>query len=183
MNSLEAIRAVIIELEKQDIEYLLVGAFACNLYAVPRSTNDADFVVTLPQPDIVKFTKSLGDDFKLDPQMMMEIFTGSVRHVLCYSPTDFEIELFQATQDPHHLEQWQRKVKASIAEIDCKAWVPTAEDVVIQKLRWARRKDLDDVVNLLVVSGDKLDWSYIDDWATKHETTQQLKQLRLEAGV
>ena len=43
MNSLEAIRVVIRKLEQQKIEYLLVGAFACNLYAVPRSTNDADF--------------------------------------------------------------------------------------------------------------------------------------------
>ena len=115
--------------------------------------------------------------------MMMEIFTGSVRHVLCYLPTDFEIELFQATDDPHHLEQHRRRVQMSIAEIDCQAWVPTAEDVVIQKLRWARRKDLDDVVNVFIVSGDHLDWSFIDHWTTKHETAQLLKQLRLEAGV
>jgi hypothetical protein len=61
--------------------------------------------------------------------------------------------------------------------------VATAEDVVIQKLRWARRKDLDDVVNLLAVSGSTLDWAYIRRWTDSHGTSGLLDQLRGEAGV
>jgi len=60
--------------------------------------------------------------------------------------------------------------------------VSTAEDVVIQKLRWARRKDLDDIVNLIAVSGEGLDWNYVDRWAKVHGTSNLLADLRAEAG-
>ena len=61
-------------------------------------------------------------------------------------------------------------------------WVATAEDVVIQKLRWARRKDLDDIVDLIAVSGDGLDWAYIGPWTEIHGTTALPTQLRGEAA-
>ena len=59
-------------------------------------------------------------------------------------------------------------------------WIPTAEDVVIQKLRWQRRKDLDDVVNILGVSGCALDWAYLTRWTQQHGTANLLQQLRSE---
>ena len=57
----------------------------------------------------------------------------------------------------------------------------TAEDVLIQKLRWGRRKDLDDIVNLLTVSGDMLDWEYVGTWTREHGTGALLADLRAEA--
>ena len=54
---------------------------------------------------------------------------------------------------------------------------------MIQKLRWARRKDLDDVVNLLAVSGDVLDWDFVWRWTVEHGTCELLRQLRAEAGL
>jgi hypothetical protein len=68
-----------------------------------------------------------------------------------------------------------------VPESECEAWVATPEDVVIKKLRWVRRKDLDDVVNLLVVSGQMLGWEYIHRWTVIHETGGLLAQLRREA--
>ena len=53
---------------------------------------------------------------------------------------------------------------------------------MIQKLRWARRKDLDDIVNLIAVSGDELDWEYVNRWAKVHGTSNLLTDLRAEAG-
>ena len=57
-------------------------------------------------------------------------------------------------------------------------WLPTAEDVLIQKLRWQRSKDLDDVKAIIAVSGETLDWDYIGHWATQHETQELLRQVR-----
>jgi len=56
-------------------------------------------------------------------------------------------------------------------------WFPTPEDVVIQKLRWQRRKDLDDIIGILAVSGKTLDWQYLYGWAERHGTSDILKQL------
>ena len=183
MNSEQAAATVIEQLESQHVDYILVGAFSSNIYGVPRSTKDADIVVAFETIQLVEFCKLLGENFLLDRQMMLEGFTGSVRNVVRFKPTGFDIEFFRLTDDAHHQQRFQRRLRHRISEFDCEAWVPTPEDVVIQKLRWARRKDLDDVVNVLSVSGESLDWSYIRAWTEQHATTALLHQLRTEAGV
>jgi hypothetical protein len=115
--------------------------------------------------------------------MMVEGFTGTVRNVITFRPTGFRVEVFRLGVDPHHRERFIRRRRQHLPGCRCDAWVAAAEDVVIQKLRWARRKDLDDVVNLLAVSGETLDWDYILSWTEAHGTGRLLEQLRGEAGA
>ena len=123
----------------------------------------------------------LGIEFSLNPQMQMEGFTGSVRNVITHVPTNFSIELFRLnTNDEHHEERFRRRRRQLLKEIHREAWIPTAEDVVIQKLRWKRRKDLDDVVGVLAVSGPGLDWDYLNSWTQKHGTHSLLQELLKE---
>ena len=65
------------------------------------------------------------------------------------------------------------------------AWVPTAEDVVVQKIRWSRiarrAKDIDDVKNVIEDQGDRLDWPYIRKWCGEHGTLALLEEVRQEA--
>ncbi len=56
-------------------------------------------------------------------------------------------------------------------------WIPTAEDVIVQKLRWHRDKDLGDVRNVIAVRSGELDWEYIRRWAGTHGTLELLERL------
>ncbi|MEZ6060442.1 MAG: DUF6036 family nucleotidyltransferase [Planctomycetaceae bacterium] len=178
MNSLEATGRVIEVLEELAIPYILVGAFSSNAYGIPRNTKDADFVVSLRSGDLGRISQKLGGDFKFDRQLRMETITGSVRNVMTYLPTGWDIEFFRLSADEHHAERFRRRCRQRIAEIDREAWIPSAEDVVIQKVRWARRKDLDDVESILAVSGSLLDWDYLIYWTTQHGTQRLLEELR-----
>lgn len=178
MNSLEATAAVVDALEQFGIPYLLVGAFASNAYGIARSTKDVDFVVSLQSGDLRRLVDRLGPEFRLDPQMKFEVITGSIRYVITFLPTDFDIELFRLSDDDHHAERFRRKQRVQLGELDREVWLPTAEDVIIQKLRWQRRKDLDDVVNILAVRANALDWEYLSRWTTAHGTYDLLKKLR-----
>jgi hypothetical protein len=178
MNSVEATAALIDVLEAAHVEYMVVGAFSANAYGVGRSTNDADLVVSVGSDRLRELVGHLGPEFRLDPQMQLEGFTGSFRNVLTYLPTDFQIELFRLNnEDEHHRERFQRRRRILLREINREAWIPTAEDVVIQKLRWQRRKDLDDVLNILAVNRSSLDWDYIDHWTGRHGTRTLLQEL------
>ena len=178
MNSIEATAAVIDALEAANIEYMVVGAFSANAYGVGRSTNDADFVVSVSSDQLHDVVRQLGPDFRLDSQMQMEAFTGSYRNVLTFLPTQFQIELFRLNnQDEHHCVRFRRRHRILLGEINRAAWIPTAEDVVIQKLRWQRRKDLDDVVNILAVNRSSLDWEYVNLWTQRHGTQTLLQEL------
>ena len=122
----------------------------------------------------------LDDDFHLDSQIQFEMITYSTRNVITYVPTKFEIELFRLSEDDHDKERFQRRVLKKVDELGTEVWIPTAEDVIIQKLRWSRRKDLDDVESILGVSGSQLDWQYVFRWTDQHETSELLRQLRRE---
>ncbi|MGB8854172.1 MAG: hypothetical protein WCC69_11470 [Pirellulales bacterium] len=183
MTTEQAVARLIEALEREGVPYMVVGAFSSNLYGVPRATNDADIVVQFDSFNLLKFCHELGTEFVLDRRMMIEGFTGSVRNVVTFRPTGFQIELFRLGEDPHHRERFQRRRRQHMPECSREAWVAAAEDVVIQKLRWARRKDLDDVVNLLAVSGGMLDWDYLRRWTDSHGTGDLLEQLRREAGA
>jgi hypothetical protein len=179
MNSVEATAAVIDALEAGHIDYMVVGAYSANAYGIGRSTNDADIVVSITSDQMHELRSRLGPDFRFDRQLQMEAFTGSYRNVITYIPTKFQIELFRLNQqDDHHRERFQRRRRILLAEVNRETWLPTAEDVIIQKLRWQRRKDLDDCVNIIAVNGPRLDWEYINAWAAKHGTLKLLQELQ-----
>lgn len=180
MNSEQAVALVINHLEELGIEYMIVGALSCNLYGVPRATVDADIVVDFRDFSLVNFCEGLGDDFKLDKQMMLEMLTGSRRNVLHFLPTGFDIELFFLNDDAHHQERFRRRRELPFPELGQPAKVQTAEDLIIQKLRWARRKDLDDIVSVMSVSRERIDWAYVRHWTEIHGTTELLDDLRSE---
>jgi hypothetical protein len=72
----------------------------------------------------------------------------------------FTIELFLLSDDPHHQERFRRRVAVEV--FGRTVWMPTAEDVIIQKLRWARPKDLDDARGVLAVQAGRLDRAYLE---------------------
>ena len=180
MSSLEATAVVLDAFEALRIPYMLVGAFSSNAYGIARSTKDADFVVQLEEGDLTQLMGRLGSDFRLDRQLQMEMITGSVKNVITFQPTKFDIELFRLSDDEHHQERFRRRQRHPVSELNREAWIPTAEDVVIQKLRWQRRKDLDDAINVLAVSAKMLDWEYLERWTAIHGTRGLLHQLRDE---
>jgi hypothetical protein len=50
--------------------------------------------------------------------------------------------------------------------------------MIIQKLRWNRNKDRDDVLNILAVQGDALDFAYVEKWCDAHGTLQRLEEMQ-----
>ena len=178
-NSGQAVALLIDALEQCGVEYMIVGAFSVNPYGIERSTNDADLVVQWRDHQLGEVRRRLPADFRFDPQMQMEAFTGSIRNTVTYLPTGFQLELFRYNaNDEHHVERFRRRRRVRLDELQRDVWIPTAEDVVIQKLRWQRQKDLDDVLGILAVSGDRLDWTYLSFWTRQHGTEQRLLQLK-----
>jgi hypothetical protein len=59
--------------------------------------------------------------------------------------------------------------------------IPTPEDVIIMKLRWAlkinRPKDRDDDRDVLAVQKGKLDMTYVESWCDRHGTRALLEDL------
>ena len=178
MKSFEAVRVVLNGLASVNLPHLVTGGLASNHYGIPRSTKDADIVLQMEPLAFAKFSSALPPALTLDSQITFETITGSRRHIITVERSNFRIELFLLGSDPHHQERFRRRVRAVIAEIDLETWIPTAEDMVIQKVRWNRDKDREDTKDMIGVQGERLDWPYIERWCDAHGTRARLEEIR-----
>lgn len=81
MRAEQVLDLVVAALEEAAIPYMLVGSFSSNLYGIPRSTQDADFVVQMEPAQFQALAQRLGPEFRIDPQMSFETVTAEVRCV------------------------------------------------------------------------------------------------------
>ena len=79
--------------------------------------------------------------------------------------------------DPCVLSQFHRRRRMASAQLQRETWLPTPEDVIVQKLRWGRNKDLDDARDVLAVQGpETLEMAYIEYWCARHGTLLRLQE-------
>jgi hypothetical protein len=176
----DAVVAVIDTLERLGVPYMVVGSLSCNVYAIPRSTQDADFVVQLDAERAGPLLAALRASFQIEPQMSFETITATTRFEIESRATGFKIELFLLSDDPHDQARFARRRELAIA--GRRAWVPAAEDVIVTILRWSRAgrraKDVDDVKNVVAAQQNALDWNYIHHWCDQHGTRALLEDVR-----
>lgn len=175
----DAVLAVIDALEALGVDYMLVGSFSSNLYGIPRSTKDADFVVQFKDSSISALAMRLGPSFQLDPQASFEMISATTMHVLRYVGTPFSVELFLLSSDPHDLARFERRRAESM--LGRNVFVPSVEDVIITKLRWLgsirRPKDREDIRSILAVQRPNIDWNYVHSWCDQHGTRPLLEEI------
>lgn len=179
MTSTDLVFQFVDAFEQLQIPYMLVGSYSSNVYGRPRSTQDADFVVQVSGDEIAGIRELLAKDFVFDPQMSFETVTATMRYVATHMHSPFKIELFLLSNDAHDKIRFERRQRWDIE--GHKVWFPTAEDVVITKLRWSgagnRAKDLEDVRQVLNVRLNELDLPYIWTWCDQHGTRKLLDDL------
>ncbi len=180
MTEKEATLAAIDALEALGIPYMLVGSLSSSAYGIPRSTQDADFVIQWVSEPVTRIASHLGAAFRLDPQMSFETATLTSRHILEVVGIPFKIELFRLSDDPHDQEHFRRRLRMKMG--DREVSMPTAEDVIITKMRWAlnarRSKDRDDMRDVIAVQGENIDWPYVYIWCDQHGTRALLDEIR-----
>jgi len=173
----EALAQLVSILNRHNIAYMIVGSYSSNAYGIPRATQDADLVVAKLDKAVELIGSALGDDYQTEAQLEFELMTGTVRRVIRFKPINFVLEFFQLSDDPFDQSRFQRRLQVQSSVLGGSVWLPTAEDVIVQKLRWSRPQDLLDVENVMCVQKENLDWIYIRHWTDLHGTTSTLDQL------
>jgi len=94
------------------------------------------------------------------------------------SSPPYKVELFEVFDAPFVLEEFNRRRQVFVPLLKGSTWLPTPEDVIVQKLRWGRNKDLDDARDVLAVQGSEaLDMPYIESWCARQGTTERLRAV------
>ena len=72
IDALDVALRVAWALEAVGAEYFVGGSVASSLQGDPRSTNDIDFVISLPLGRVAALCAELGTDFEIDPEQLRD---------------------------------------------------------------------------------------------------------------
>ena len=159
----DAYRKVISFLNKEKLEYIVIGGFAAGALGEPRMTGDIDIDILLERNQVDNFldkAKKVG--FKVNKRECEKKIEGSGVFQISYG--DFHIDFIIASID---LEKEAFKRRKAVILYGLKAFFPTPEDFILLKIIPARRQDLLDIERVVVRHGGKLDVKYLRTWAQK----------------
>lgn len=174
--------------ERLQIPYFIGGSMASALHGVARSTLDADMVAEIHLEQAGALVKALGDGFYADEEMIR----GAIRHHgsfnLIHLATMFKVDVFIRKERPFDQIQFQRRVEQLFAtNPEQKAFMTTAEDIILAKLEWYRLgneiSDLQwrDILGVLKVQAGRLDFDYLRKWAAELNVADLLERALKES--
>lgn len=180
MNLIQLAVAIFDTAESNNVEHMAVGAIAAGTYGIPRATKDIDLLVSLDAVHgIRKLIPALEEIIEFEAQAQFDTITWGRRHVgVSRTPPPFKVELFEMFSDSFVESEFSRRQRRFVPLLNREIWLPTAEDIIVQKIRWGRSKDLDDARDVLAVQGpETLDMPYIENWCAVHDTSGRLRDI------
>jgi hypothetical protein len=90
-----------------------------------------------------------------------------------------KVDFFRLAGDDYEFERFRRRIRTEL--FGQAAWLATAEDVLLHKLRWhtisPTDRQLTDARGIVAVSGDALDRNYLSHWASQIGVTNLLTPM------
>ena len=149
------------------IPYMLSGSVAMSLYIVPRATRDFDFVVNLEEKNVDQFVSNFQKDYYCDKDAVVNAVKEKGLFNIIDHASGFKADFVVLKNEPFRQEEFNRRIKMDY--FGKQIFVVSPEDLIISKLIWIQNLQSslqkEDIKNL--VSLDKLDWAYINQWIDK----------------
>ena len=169
----ELFKKVISFLEKEGVDYLVIGGIASAALGYPRFTQDVDICLFIDRSKITGFLDKLKkEEFNFAEKEVakriretgtFQIFWGELHVDFLILSTDFEKAALS------------RKRRITIYGVE--ASLPTPEDLILFKVVPSRPIDLADVENIAKRYSGKLDKEYLESWAQK--LSDEAEDLRI----
>jgi len=176
--------------ETLGIPYYITGGVAATAYGDPRTTRDLDLVIELNRDNISQLVEALETaGFYCPAAAVQDIRDGrgrvlSVTHIA--NVLNADIVLNADTDFDRSKMARRRKIALDEAGVE-QFFVASPEDVVLAKLLWRKpsgsMKQWTDVLGILKVQGELLDFDYLWQWAEILGVANDLDQAFTEAGL
>lgn len=185
MSQQKLLERVVQSLERLSIPYMITGSVASSLQGEPRSTHDIDIVVLLKKVDVKRLAQDFpAPDFFLDEQSALEAVETETMFNLIHVKEGDKIDFWLLRDDPFDQSRFSRKYKEEC--FGFKVYVPTPEDTILAKLRWAKlcggsEKQFTDALRVYEIQYGKLNLSYLEHWSSLLGLDDLWKRLKEEA--
>lgn len=172
-------------LDMNGIPYMLTGSLASSMYGIPRATNDIDIVIAPTRVQLVSLVQ-LFERVGLTAQA--EVALAALRNRTQFNVIDFrrgwKVDLIIRKDREFSTIEFARKETHDVDGM--RLTLATPEDVLLAKLEWVKigesQIQLDDVVGILKMQRETLDWDYIEHWVEVLEVQEQWRLAQKRAG-
>jgi hypothetical protein len=174
-------------LSSLNIAYYVGGGIASTIHGEPRTTRDLDLIIQVQAEifeQLVAALEAIG--FYCPPGAVEEILRGSGKVLsITHMETLANADLAIMGNSAFERSQLARKFRFQFEGTEF--WLCSAKDIILQKLVWGRRsqseKQWRDVLGVLKVQVETLDYGYLAEWAAELGVLEALNQAMVEAGV
>jgi nucleotidyltransferase AbiEii toxin of type IV toxin-antitoxin system len=177
---------VAVVLDALGVPYYLGGSLASSFHGIPRTSEDADLVADLLPRHVRPFVDALSGRFYVDAERV----AGAVRRRASFNVVHLrlavKVDVFVARDTPLARRALSRRQLLPVA--DRETPVASAEDIVLEKLRWyemggrASERQWLDVLGVLKVQRGHLDLEYLRQGAAELGVEALLVRVLAEAG-
>ena len=140
----ENLKEFVVLLNKHNVNYLLIGGWAINMYIQPRFTKDVDFLMDSKSENVEKLKDVLRElgvkNFNI------ESFKTMPDEVITLGVKPLEIEIFNKIDGLNTEETCKNKQVVNVDGIDIN--IISIDDLIINKKASGRLQDLADVEKL-----------------------------------
>ncbi len=168
-------------LERLEVPYVVIGAFAGTSYGITRTTVDVDIVVDLDESHIQFLAASYPPPrFYADPDQMRNSIRLGVFFNIIDTTEGRKVDLIPLTMKPGYEWALRRRIRRAVPWSSGKtfeAWFARPEDVIVGKLMawkeghsFKHEQDIRDILVAVRLGDDPeltnmFDSAYVDAWA------------------
>jgi hypothetical protein len=166
-------------LNRTGVTYYLTGSMASNYWGIPRTTHDLDFVLQLPMSDAPRIVQEFSGDFYIEEAAVRAAYQPPHQFNAIDTRSALKVDFWLPKPEPFDQEMLRRRVQVTL--FGERAWITTAEDVILHKLIWNRitpsDRQLGDAAGVVAVQAEGLDRNYLRQWAEQLRLTHELERL------
>ncbi len=185
---IEVVERLVDVLDHLGIIYAIGGSLASSAYGAMRFTQDADISVQPFSRVAEDFYDLVKDEFYISAEAMREALRSHRSFNVIHFETSFKIDIFVLGCGEFEQRLLARRRKAKLGDASRRELgVVSPEDIILLKLRWFRetggtsQRQWDDVLGVLAVQGDALDFEYLTTSARELGLEELLNRARAEA--
>jgi hypothetical protein len=187
---LAAAAQVVGAFEALAIEYFVGGSVASSVFGEPRQTMDADLIARVLARHVEPLVARLSPEFYIEAPTILQAIQNQSSFNLIHLTNMAKVDVFVSWRTPFAQSQFARRKRKTIGEsTGLEFFFASAEDTVLAKLEWYRRgggvsdRQWRDLVSVLKVQGERLDRTYLNDWAARLAVSDLLHRALGDAGL
>lgn len=172
-----------------NIPYLVGGSVASGILGEVRSTQDIDLVADLQREKVKQLIQALQPRFYVSEDAVLDAIYYKGSFNLIDNESLGKIDFFILKDEPFNQTEFQRRESIIVRPPNQTLVLPSAEDIILQKLSWYRQggkvsdQQWRDVLGVIKIQGERLDFDYMAQWAKEMKLTDLLLLACSQSGI